>query len=116
MPNLEIGAYRVGTLRRVDSDLTHFLVLEPAPGYEGPAAAGAWLYFSPEPPDLGYATESMVVARLPESLFRDTYHIVQTEKPVYLTWEQDEDGHRLVSCGVTTAEEPPGEGFHDYSR
>lgn len=115
MPNLEIGAYRVGVLRRADSDVTRFLLVEPVKGYEGPAAAGGWLYFSDDPTEPGYATESMVVGRLPATLFTDLYHIVQTEKPVYLTWEQEPEGNRLLSCGVTTAEEPPGEGFHDHS-
>lgn len=115
MPNLEIGAYRVGALKREDSGVTRFLVVEPVKGYAGPAAAGGWLYFSEGPPELGYATESMVVGRLPSSLFTDMYHIVQTERPVYLTWEQEAEGNRLVSCGLTTAEEPPGEGFHDHS-
>ena len=115
MPNLEIGAYRVGALRRDDVDVTRFLIVEPVPGYDGPAAAGGWLYFSDEPPELGYATESMVVGRLPTGMFADIYHIVQTERPVYLTWEQEQEGNRLVSCGVTTAEEPPGEGLRDHS-
>lgn len=114
MPNLEIGAYRVGALRRDDSDVTRYLVVEPVKGYAGPAAAGGWIYFSDAPPELGYATESMVVARLPADLFRDVYHIMQTERPVYLTWELDAEGNRLVSCGVTTSEEPPGEGFEDH--
>jgi len=49
---------------------------------------------------------------LPLADFNDMYHLLQTEKPVFLT-AFDEAGS--LFCGLSTDPEPLGEGFSDNS-
>lgn len=120
MPWIEIESYRVAVLHRPEGEVTRRLELQPVADHEGPGRAGIQLYFSASPAEAGYATDQLIVARLPEALFRDMYHVLQTERPAYFTWEETEEagemtGRPLRTCAVTTMEEPTGEGPIDLS-
>lgn len=114
MPSTEIRSYRVGVLYREAGDFSRFLALQPAPDVTGPGSGGIWLYFSGTGPCSGSERSQMIVAKLPEALFGDMYHVLQTESPAFFVW-QTGDGGAIASCGITTSQEPAGEGWPDRS-
>jgi hypothetical protein len=115
MPILKIASYRVGVAHKGSGVATRYLFLEPAPDESGPGSGGVKIYFEAKRKDVGKIAGDVIVATLPEALFPDMYHIVQTERPVYFMWQLLERSDRLESCGVATVEEPIGEGFRDLS-
>ncbi len=115
MPTLEIETYRAGVTRRASDPISRYLFLEPAPGQTGPGSVGVRIHFEPEPDEIGYRSDEVLLVTLPESFFADMYHILQTESPAFFTWQLDESGDRLLQCAVGTVEEPTGEGFEDQS-
>jgi hypothetical protein len=56
--------------------------------------------------------DSYLVAYLPIEQYRDLYHILQTENPVYLTWTLRSSNSEFY---LSTNLEPSGEGFSDRS-
>jgi hypothetical protein len=73
------------------------------------------LYFSDDPPSLGYVNpdNGYVVPFLLLKDFSDIYHIVQAERPVYTSFFADDD-KELQWFQVRTALEPTGEGPIDF--
>ena len=115
MPVLRIDAYRVGVSRRSADSFTRFLFLEPDPGHSGPGSSGVRIFFEPNPKEIGRLAADFVVVTLDPSYFRDMYHLLQTEKPMYFSWGLEEMGTQIAWCDLSTTEEPIGEGFTDWS-
>ena len=115
MPTLEIASYRVGITRRASDEISRYLFLDPTPGETEAAAIGVRIHFEPDPQEIGYWAEDLLLVTLPESYFADMYHLVQTESPAFFNWRLDEGGERIARCSVGTLEEPTGEGFEDRS-
>lgn len=115
MPILKIASYRVGAAHKGTKGDTRYLFLEPAEGETGPGSGGVKIYFEPTSRNVGRVAGDVIVATVPDVLFRDMYHIVQTERPVFFMWQSEGPGDQLESCGVATVEEPTGEGFKDTS-
>lgn len=115
MPTLEIATYRVGVTRRASDEISRYLFLEPAPGQAAFANIGVRIHFEPAPEHIGYWANEILLVTLPESLFADMYHIVQTESPAFFHWRLDESGNQITRCSIGTLEEPIGEGFEDRS-
>ena len=116
MPTLEIATYRVGVTRRASDEISRYLFLEPAAGQTGTGPRSVRIHFEPDPTEIGYRAEDLLLVTLPESLFADMYHIVQTESPAFFNWRLDKSGDRVARCGIGTVEEPTGEGLEDRSR
>ena len=115
MPILKIASYRVGAAHKGANGDTRYLFLEPDAGETGPGSAGVKVYFESTTKSVGRVAGDVIVATLPDALFRDMYHIVQTERPVFFMWQLDGASDQLESCGLATVEEPTGEGFRDTS-
>lgn len=115
MPILRIASYRVGAAHKGPNGDTRYLFLEPESSEGGPGSGGIKVYFEPTTSSVGRISGDVIVATLPDRLFRDMYHIVQTERPVFFMWQLEGEDGLLESCGVATVEEPTGEGFRDLS-
>ncbi|MCZ6477453.1 MAG: hypothetical protein O6851_03965 [Gemmatimonadetes bacterium] len=115
MPILKITSYRVGVAHKGSGGATRYLFLEPASDESGPGSGGVKIYFEAKSKEVGKIAGDVIVAMLPEALFSDMYHIVQTERPVFFMWQLLERSDQLESCGIATVEEPIGEGFRDLS-
>lgn len=115
MPILKIASYRVGVAHKGTGGDTRYLFLEPDAAEAGPGSGGVKVYFESTTRSAGRVSGDVIVATIPDVLFRDMYHIVQTERPVFFMWQVDATGEMLESCGVATVEEPTGEGFTDTS-
>ncbi|UCG76672.1 MAG: hypothetical protein JSV95_05100 [Gemmatimonadota bacterium] len=115
MPILKIASYRVGAAHKGSNGDTRYLFLEPEAAEAGPGSGGVKIYFEATTKSVGRVAGDVIVATLPDSLFRDMYHIVQTERPVFFMWQAVREGGELESCGLATVEEPTGEGFRDLS-
>ena len=115
MPILKIASYRVGAAHKATGGNTRYLFLEPDAAESGAGSGGIKIYFESATRSVGHVADDVIVALLPDLLFRDMYHIVQTERPVFFMWQMDPTGEMLESCGIATVEEPTGEGFTDTS-
>lgn len=122
MPWTEIDSYRVAIQHRPSGEVTRQLLLRTVRGYEGAGSSGIHLFFyETAPEEAGSAVNDLIVARLPASLFDDMYHLLQTERPLYFAWEEEEEGEGeggarpLRFCALSTMEEPAGEGLADRS-
>jgi hypothetical protein len=115
MPTLEIAAYRVGVTSRASDEISRYLFLDPAPDDTAAGSRGVRIHFEPDPPEIGYWADGLLLVTLPERFFADMYHIVQTESPAFFNWRLDERGERIARCSIGTLEEPTGEGFEDRS-
>ncbi len=115
MPILKIASYRVGAAHKGANGDTRYLFLEPEANESGPGSGGIKVYFESTTNSVGRISGDVIVATLPDRLFRDMYHIVQTERPVFFMWQFEGEDGQLESCGVATVEEPTGEGFRDLS-
>lgn len=113
---ISIASYKVGVSRAHDSRAARWLTLALAKP-SGPIKAVSLFFYEGTPPDRGFVNREtgMVVANLPLADFDATYHIVQTEKPVFVSWRTDPEGNSVVGIDVSTSEEPLGEGFRDRS-
>jgi len=115
MPTLEIVTYRIGVTPRASDRISRYLFLEPVLGQTEKGISSVRIHFEPDPEEIGYRADDLLLVTLPEDFFADMYHIVQTESPVFFNWQLDESGDRLSRCGIGTVEEPTGEGFEDQS-
>lgn len=70
------------------------------------------VFMDPLPPFRGRLLPSRQAhCYLPLAAFEDSYHVVQTEKPVYAHgWWEDTD-NSVFDAAVSTGSEPPGEGL-----
>ena len=113
MPNIKVDSYSVGVIRRKSEMIKRFITCVPEPGNEA-GIDSLVIYFLPYEQSVGYYDQRTVVGFLPPEDYRDVYHVLQTESPVYINWalkgEKD-----LEYLSVGTRQEPPGEGFEDRS-
>ena len=103
--NEEVTSYTVATFRNDVVSYHYKITIELASG------GTADLLF-PDTPPAQYLTFSNghATVYLPASQFADTYHLLQTESPVYFT-ALSLFGIRAVS--LSTGQEPLGEGLSD---
>jgi hypothetical protein len=94
-----------------DTSVDGRMSLFPDAGYTGPIDEATLFFFGDFFGDLpSTGTLQGVRARLPVSEFDHWYKILQTEDPVFLSWEEKSD-NTLLRLTLSTAEEPPGEGL-----
>jgi len=116
-----IGSYKVGATRALQKKAgpvrwLDFELVEPKGNLNH---VSLYFYEDKLPPDPGIGfvnrTSGYVMVNLPLKDFEPMYHIVQTEKPAFVTWrtDPDPDVERIVSIDVSTLEEPLGEGIED---
>lgn len=103
--NEVVKSYTVATLRNDLVTYRYKITLELA------SSATADLLFPDSPPaQYLYFSGGHAVAYLPASQFKDTYHLLQTESPVYFT-ALNLFGIRAVT--LSTGKESLGEGLAD---
>lgn len=120
MPQLEISSYAVGTHRQSNASNYHRRFLSLEPRHPTSEFQHIVIYFFVQEqivndPDIGYQTPGStkyVVGFAPVSDFDAMYNILQTEKPVYFNWAAN-SSNRLYWFGLSTTQEPPGEGPRD---
>ncbi len=120
MAQLEIKSYSVGTNRQRNAVNYHRRYLELEPKNPTNQVQHIVIYFFIQETvtgdsDIGYQTPTSskyVVGFAPISDFEDMYKILQTEKPVYFSWSAD-NNDKLNWFGVSSSQEPPGEGPKD---
>lgn len=111
MPSLKVGTYSVGIIRRSNELISRFITIIPEGGSDLDSFV---IYFIPDTETVGYEDNRTIVGYLQPADFRDVYHVLQTENPVYLNWSTK--GRKDVDyLSVGTRQEPPGEGFSDRS-
>lgn len=119
---MEIQSYVVGTNRQREASNYHrrFLLLEPKNPSSNVQHIVIYFFIRERvtnDDNVGYQTPNStkyVVGFAPVSDFEDMYKILQSEKPVHFHWAADNQD-KLYWFGITTAEEPPGEGPGDWS-
>ncbi len=109
-----VRGYKVGVTRSRDTGPVRWLTLE-LEKPERELKHVSLFFYEKEPEDLGFVNKEtgFVVANLPIADYQPMYHIVQTEKPVFVNWRIESGADALLSIDVSTSEEPVGEGFHD---
>ncbi len=112
MTSMKVGSYSVGIIRRSKELISRFVTMIP----EGDSDLDSFvIYFIPDQDSAGYEENRTLVGYLPPEDFRDVYHILQTERPVYVNWST-EGGKEVDYLSIGTRQEPLGEGFSDRSR
>jgi hypothetical protein len=111
-----VVSYKVGVTRSHKPGPVRSLTLKLDKPSDG--ATGVTLFFfEKELPAFGFLNRSTstVVVNLPLADFEPTYHILNTEKPVFTHFRIHGDDNKLLSFDVSTSEEPVGEGPVDTS-
>jgi hypothetical protein len=113
---LPLTAYKVGVMRSRGPGPVRWLTLE-LEKPEGEIKHVSVFFYEKDPGDRGFVNREtgFVVANLPVADYQPMYHILQTEKPVFVTWRTETGEDALLSIDVSTSEEPIGEGFVDQS-
>jgi hypothetical protein len=110
-----IKSYRVGVCRSRPKAPVRWLTLDLASPEEGVDQVTLFFYETP-PRETGFRNPETrrLFANLPVADFQPMYHVVQTEKPVYLHWRLDPE-NIVASIDLSTSDEAVGEGFVDGS-
>lgn len=114
MASIKVGSYSVGVIRRTSEMITRFVTCIPEAS-QGGGLDSFMIYFVPDHDSVGYEDGANVVGFLPPEDFSDVYHVLQTERPVFINWSTKGDSKNLDYISVGTRQEPPGEGFQDLS-
>ena len=115
MPTIKVGSYSLAISSYVNKKsstpvASRAIFIKPHDAYEGTIQFIYLFFFTQTKGNLSVkSSDSNVYAHLDEKDFKDIYHVLQTESPVFFDWE---DGVRFR---ITTEEEPPGEGYEDKS-
>jgi hypothetical protein len=111
-----VTSYKVGTTRAVRGGSVRWLTLHLAKAEDGVKEVSVFFHEG-KTGDLGFVNEKtgFVNVNLPLADFEPIYHIIQTEKPIFVHWRCDPEEQRLAGFDVSTSEEPVGEGTHDTS-
>jgi hypothetical protein len=108
-----ISTYKVGVSRGRKGAPVRWLDLDLAAPEERIRRVSLFFY-DEMPRSRGFRNSQTgtIMANLPVADFDPTYHILQTEKPVFVHWRTDDDD-AVISIDVSTTEEPLGEGMTD---
>lgn len=107
MPTAQVDSYGVG----FQMNWVKRIHLWTRWGDEGSRSGpGIMIFFTDIfPPRLHIESESSMWVFMPESHFRDMYHVLQTEKPVFVKWSTTVD----TKFDVYTGKEDLAEGFSE---
>lgn len=111
-----VTSYKVGTTRAARGGSVRWLTLQLASA-EGGIKEVSIFFHEGKVNDLGFANDKtgFVNVNLPTADFDSIYHVVQTEKPIFVHWRCDPEDRKITGFDVSTSEEPVGEGFLDTS-
>jgi hypothetical protein len=111
-----VTSYKVGTTRAARGGSVRWLTLQLATAEKGSKEVSIFFHEG-KIHDLGFVNETtgFVNVHLPIADFDSIYHIVQTEKPIFVHWRCDPEEQKLTGFDVSTSEEPVGEGTQDTS-
>jgi hypothetical protein len=115
---IEIGSYKVLLVRGEGYSFFRTLALLPrAADRDEKTVDAVFIGFHDGSVDnFGYSGGGReVYCWAPMSDFDNFYHVLQTEKPLFLEWTFEGNSGRVTSFQLRSAAEPLGEGFRDVS-
>jgi hypothetical protein len=113
---IEIGSYKVLLVRGEGYTFFRTLALLPKAPDNKRVEAVFIGFHDGSVENFGYSGgEREVYCWAPMCDFNDFYHVLQTEKPLFLEWTFESGSGRITSYQLRSAAEPLGEGFRDVS-
>jgi hypothetical protein len=113
---IEVGSYKVLSVRGEGYTFFRTIAILPKPADRSKVEAIFIGFHDGSIQGFGYSGgDPDVYCWAPLGDFTDTYHMLQTEKPLFFEWTYDNVTGRVTSYQLRSVAEPLGEGLRDYS-